>query len=148
MFYIFQICPFHLSKIKILSPLNSCCSSRVTTARCLKCLKPTIAEAQLWLKAQRKFSLTHYPENAPLETWMTVKHCKSQRELTENIKWRVFSHITSRALLQEISRGIFSLTYPKMLKSSQALHNRAPFLAAPCLPVSNVLHTILSGHQP
>ena len=103
----------------------------------LKYLKPTMDEAKLWLKAQSKISLTCYPENAPLETRVPVKrYCNLQSQLAKTSKQRVFSYITSRALLPEISKDVFCLTYAKILKSSQALHSRVPLLAASCVTVS------------
>jgi len=87
MFYIFHICPLHFSNTKKTFPSNSYSSSRVATAMQLKCLKLTIAEAKLQLKAQSKISLTCYPENAPLESRLPVKHYyKMQSNLMKTLK--------------------------------------------------------------
>lgn len=107
-FYIFQICPFPLSKAKVILPLNSCCSSSITIAMCLKYLKPTIAEAKLRLKAQSKISPMCYPENAPLETRVPVKrYCKPR--LAKTLKRRVFSYVTSRASRSTERRSVPNL---------------------------------------
>lgn len=85
MFYIFLICP--LSKTKIISSLNARCSSGITTAMHLKYLKPIIAEAKLWLKAQSEISLTCYLENVPLETKEHVKcYCNPLSQLGKSLK--------------------------------------------------------------
>lgn len=107
-FHVFQICPFPLSKAKVIFPLNSCCSSSISIAVCLKYFKPTIAEAKLRLKAQSKISLMCYPENAPLETRVPVKcYCKPQ--LAKTLKRRVFSYVTSRASRNTERRSVPNL---------------------------------------